>query len=191
MSLEKEMATTPVLPGEFHGQRSLASYSPWGRRQSDTTEWLHLPYAKPYGRTPAGMSLGTKQAFTKWCHGEVIPWGSGDEDTVTAFHKGMWSRLSPLSGSVIIARGGSLQVVVQVCPLSCINLRALISFLNLTQKRRHIKWEQTMAMLPCNLFKLITYFLRLTWTLTEVDRSVSPIQLAQIPKAEDSIRKSQ
>ena len=34
---------TPVfLPGEFHGQRSLASYSPWGRKDSDTTEWLSL-----------------------------------------------------------------------------------------------------------------------------------------------------
>ena len=28
------------LPGEFHGQRSLASYSPWGRKESDTTERL-------------------------------------------------------------------------------------------------------------------------------------------------------
>ena len=30
---------TPVfLPGEFHGQRSLAGYSPWGRKESDMTE---------------------------------------------------------------------------------------------------------------------------------------------------------
>ena len=30
--LEKKMQPTPVLlPGEFHGQRSLAGYSPWGR----------------------------------------------------------------------------------------------------------------------------------------------------------------
>ena len=29
---------TPVfLPGEFHGQRSLASYSPWDQKESDTT----------------------------------------------------------------------------------------------------------------------------------------------------------
>ena len=29
---------TPVLlPGESHGQRSLVSYSPWGRKESDTT----------------------------------------------------------------------------------------------------------------------------------------------------------
>ena len=31
--LEKGMATTPVfLPGESHGQRSLAGYSPWGHK---------------------------------------------------------------------------------------------------------------------------------------------------------------
>ena len=31
--------TPPVfLPGESHGQRSLASYSTWGCRESDTTE---------------------------------------------------------------------------------------------------------------------------------------------------------
>ena len=33
---------TPVfLPGEFQGQRSLAGYSPWGRKELDTTEQLH------------------------------------------------------------------------------------------------------------------------------------------------------
>ena len=40
-SLEKGMATTPVfLPGEFHGQRSLAGYSPWGPKELDMTELL-------------------------------------------------------------------------------------------------------------------------------------------------------
>ena len=39
--LEKEMATIPVfLPGEFHGQRSLAGYSPWGLKELDTTDRL-------------------------------------------------------------------------------------------------------------------------------------------------------
>ena len=37
--LEKEMATTPVfLPRESHGQKSLMGYSPWGHKESDTTE---------------------------------------------------------------------------------------------------------------------------------------------------------
>ena len=34
-----EWLPTPVfLPGEFHGQRSLGGYSPWGCKDSDTTE---------------------------------------------------------------------------------------------------------------------------------------------------------
>ena len=35
----REWLPTPVfLPGEFHGQRSLAGYSPWDHKESDTTE---------------------------------------------------------------------------------------------------------------------------------------------------------
>ena len=37
---------TPVLlPGESHGQRSLAGCSPWGREESDTTKWLHFHFS--------------------------------------------------------------------------------------------------------------------------------------------------
>ena len=43
---------TPVfLPGEFHGQRSLAGYSPWGHKESDMTEQLTLSlytFSHPY-----------------------------------------------------------------------------------------------------------------------------------------------
>ena len=36
---------TPVLlPGKFHGQRILVGYSPWGRKESNMTEWLHFHY---------------------------------------------------------------------------------------------------------------------------------------------------
>ena len=36
---------TPVfLPGESHGRRSLVGYSPWGRKESDTTERLHFHF---------------------------------------------------------------------------------------------------------------------------------------------------
>ena len=36
--LEEGMQPTPVfLPGESHGQRSLAGYSPWGRKESYMT----------------------------------------------------------------------------------------------------------------------------------------------------------
>ena len=34
---------TPVLlPGNFHTWRSLVGYSPWDRKESDTTEWFHF-----------------------------------------------------------------------------------------------------------------------------------------------------
>ena len=37
--LEKEMAThSSILAWETHGQRSLAGYSPWGRKEPDATE---------------------------------------------------------------------------------------------------------------------------------------------------------
>ena len=39
----REQLLTPLfLPGEFHGQRSLAGYNPWGLKESDTTEQLTL-----------------------------------------------------------------------------------------------------------------------------------------------------
>ena len=40
---EEEMAThSSILPGGFHGQRSLTGYSPWSHKELDTTERLSL-----------------------------------------------------------------------------------------------------------------------------------------------------
>ena len=41
----KWQPTLVFLPGESHGQRSLVGYSPWGCKESDTTE-----HAQPYGK---------------------------------------------------------------------------------------------------------------------------------------------
>ena len=40
----REWLPIPVfLPGEFHGRGAWqAGYSPWGHKESDTTEWLTL-----------------------------------------------------------------------------------------------------------------------------------------------------
>ena len=32
-----------LLPGKFHGRRSLVGYSLWGRKELDTIERLHKP----------------------------------------------------------------------------------------------------------------------------------------------------
>ena len=34
-----------LLPGKSHGQRNLVGFSPWGREESDTTEWLHFHFS--------------------------------------------------------------------------------------------------------------------------------------------------
>ena len=44
--LEKEMAThsTVFLPGKSHRRKSLVGYSPWARKESDTTEQLYFHF---------------------------------------------------------------------------------------------------------------------------------------------------
>ena len=70
------------LPVESHGQRSLAGYSPWGRRESDTTEiltshiWSGWPQTVHFQRLP-----GDNDALDPWTavfepqiHWNEIPW---------------------------------------------------------------------------------------------------------------------
>ena len=48
---------TPVLlPGKFHGLRSLVGYSPWGHKELDMTEWLHFT-SLHLGRLPSALKL--------------------------------------------------------------------------------------------------------------------------------------
>ena len=43
ISWRRKWQSTPVLlPGKSHEQKSLVGYSPWGRKESDTTERLHF-----------------------------------------------------------------------------------------------------------------------------------------------------
>ena len=45
MHWRRKWQPTPVLlPGESHGERSLVGYSPWGSKESDTTEGLHFHF---------------------------------------------------------------------------------------------------------------------------------------------------
>ena len=45
----RQWQPTPILlPGKSHGRRSLVGYSPWGRKELDTTERLHFHFSRPY-----------------------------------------------------------------------------------------------------------------------------------------------
>ena len=41
-------AHSSTLAWKSHGQRSLVGYSPWGRKESDTTERVHFPFPFPF-----------------------------------------------------------------------------------------------------------------------------------------------
>ena len=46
LSRRRQWKPTPVLlPGKSHGQRTLVSCSPWGHKESDTTERLHFHFS--------------------------------------------------------------------------------------------------------------------------------------------------
>ena len=47
------------LPGESHGQRSLVGYSPWGRKESDTTEATNIHTPSLYQEEEDSESLET------------------------------------------------------------------------------------------------------------------------------------
>ena len=89
--LEREWLPTPIfLAGEFHGQRSLMGYSPWGQRESNTTKqqahkckyidnsaYDFRGFASPWGSSsflqgeakkypPAGPLLGPAPPMPTW-----------------------------------------------------------------------------------------------------------------------------
>ena len=46
MHWRRQWQPTPAfLPGKSYGQRSLVGCSPWGRYESDTTEWFHSHFS--------------------------------------------------------------------------------------------------------------------------------------------------
>ena len=65
--LEKEMQPTPVfLPGKSRGRRSLAGYSPWGRKELDTTERLILTTLSIMSSRCVHIVANGRMSFFSW-----------------------------------------------------------------------------------------------------------------------------
>ena len=64
----RECQPAPVfLPGESHGQKSLVGYSPWNRKELDTTEWLQIHTGFPlYRCTTASPTDGHLDHYQVW-----------------------------------------------------------------------------------------------------------------------------
>ena len=69
----REQQPTPGFwPGEFHGL-----YSPWGRKESDTTEWLAHIYTHTYILSPSCLAWRTPWTSGAWwatVHGMAKSW---------------------------------------------------------------------------------------------------------------------
>ena len=71
ISWRRKWQPTPVfLPGKCHGQRSLVGYSPWGRKESDTTEWLSdFSFFHTHTHTHTHNVLGLEESILwKWLY---------------------------------------------------------------------------------------------------------------------------
>ena len=111
---------TPVfLPGEFHGQRSLEGYSPWGLKESDMTEqlthtagarglWqgaLHQACPHSRGRSPAGAACapGYPSALSApRTSGLAVPQG-GPREAAATLCAARWGGVAP---AVVATRHG-------------------------------------------------------------------------------------
>ena len=82
ISWRREWLPIPVLlDGEFHAQRSLVCYSPWGRKEADMTEWLLLSLFQMVKRLPTTWEsrvwpLGRKDPLEKEMatHSSFLSW---------------------------------------------------------------------------------------------------------------------
>ena len=53
----RDWLTSVFWPGEFHGQRGLAGYSPWGCKELDTTEQLSLHFIHTHTHTTSSLYI--------------------------------------------------------------------------------------------------------------------------------------
>ena len=90
---EKAMAPTPVLlPGKSHGRRSLVGCSPWGRKESDTTERLHFHFSL--------SCIGEGNGIPLQCSCLENPRDGGAWRAAVYRVAQSWTRLKRLSGSM-------------------------------------------------------------------------------------------
>ena len=62
------MATdSSIFAGEFHGLRSLVGYSPWGHKESDTTEPLSLSFKRKLANQKSRLNEGMLWALASQC----------------------------------------------------------------------------------------------------------------------------
>ena len=90
-SKKRKWQPTPVfLPGESHGQTSLAGYSPWGHKESDTTEQIMHTHT-----WESEKEAGWWKQRLKWCGHKSKNVGMPPGSKKTAFPLGPPESVQP------------------------------------------------------------------------------------------------
>ena len=126
--LEKKWQPTPIfLPGELHGQRSLAGYSPRAPRESDTTE--RLPHTPRLRTHHFRLLLPPSHFSSAWCL--VTPSSAAHQDPLSTG----FSRQEYWTGSHFLLQG--------IFPIQGLN-SGLLHFRQILYHLSHQGvWEQT------------------------------------------------
>ena len=84
--------STVFLPGESHGQRSRASYSPWGGKELDMTEQLTLILRSKYLLTQ-GLQDSLKPTSEQRGRGCAF-WGTQPAESLRALPSRVWPQVA-------------------------------------------------------------------------------------------------
>ena len=116
----REWLPTPVcLPGEFHGQRSLVGYSPWGHKGSDTTEQLTHIYHQAHGPGGKSQEVWRKTSNQVWGPEELrrVDFASGGSEITAHLQCPARSLSQPQLCSPNEGTSGRLSTVLSVAKL--------------------------------------------------------------------------
>ena len=104
-SWRRQRHPTPAfLPGKSHGQGSLVGYSPWGWKESDTTEQLHFHFIllRVYSESIKPACIDSKFLMVLFSgdgeHRTLAAWSPGKKvSSLSVFHKGRQAYIAEIS----------------------------------------------------------------------------------------------
>ena len=115
----KAQQLTPVFwPGESNGQRSLAGYSPWRHRGSDTTEWLSTQLSTHWhlgGEKPGRLLYMAQCPGHPWWQRAILAqtqrcrgWGTSPRPVLRRTHSGHGQRRPSSASNAVSPHRGVL-----------------------------------------------------------------------------------
>ena len=134
----KRQPTPLFSPGEFHGQRSLAGYSPWSRKESDTIERLSLSVTKYLGKKSVNWKMSVRFVLQIMDKSEIWRTYSGQNDWLELL--GMSEEVASIKGCPNL-RGGYFHLFLVLCHL-------INCFQTFLKSRNKFTWTESRCVFP-------------------------------------------